>query len=347
MNVIFRADASPDIGGGHVTRCLTLADALIGQGWVCTFLSAPGSEDTVPALKQERYNLARSAIMDLSADVLVVDHYGLDAGFESDCRAWAKKIVVIDDLADRPHDCDLLMDQTLGRDPADYKAFVPPRCRILTGPDYALLRPQFAAARPAALARRGRQAGRVGRILVMLSTGDRDNVTGLVLAGLERPKGKFVVDVVMGAGAPHLQAVRQQAGESRHNVIVRAGVGDVAELMADADLCIGAGGTASWERCCMGLPTVVIEIADNQRKIIEGLDKAGAIFKAGWHRDLTAEIIAGHVQVLIDNPARIVAMGVVAATICEGKGAELLAAQIGNLLKNDGLENTAALSSRK
>src|SRR5262245_11850872 len=110
--VTFRCDASPAIGSGHIYRCMTFADELLARGWRCIFLSAPGSEDIVPALRDPKYGLARSAIEDLSCDLHVVDHYGLDREFESETRAWAKKILVIDDLAERKHDCDILMDQT-------------------------------------------------------------------------------------------------------------------------------------------------------------------------------------------------------------------------------------------
>src|SRR5262249_18815445 len=156
------------IGGGHIARCLALADELAERGHGCVFAVSAETAATMPSLAASGHDieaLSAGTTADLEPSLLaaswpqgcallVVHHYGRDARFESACCPWAERILVIDDLADRPHDCDLLLDSTLGRAPADYASLCPKTCRMLLGPAYALLRPEFAAARSESLARR-------------------------------------------------------------------------------------------------------------------------------------------------------------------------------------------------
>ena len=170
---VFRADASPTMGGGHVMRCLTLADALRDAGWSCAFATAAESSAMVPALARSGHATIDIASDDAGelgacvghADLLIVDHYGLGAVFEGRARDWAGQVLVIDDLPNRPHDCDLLLDQTAGRGAGDYAGMVPDHCRLLLGADHALLRPQFLSARgsPGCIAIANRPASHDGR----------------------------------------------------------------------------------------------------------------------------------------------------------------------------------------
>lgn len=337
---VFRADASPEIGGGHVQRCLALAGALARCGRRTAFASRPGTSATVPAVAASDHDLlfldgpedaepaAMAARWPAGCDLLVVDHYERDAGFETACRPWATNIMTIDDLADRPHDCDILLDQNLGRKPQDYDGLVPQGCARLLGPAYALLRPQFAERRAAALARRGDSAP-VRRILVGLGTTDPDNVTGIVLEGVRRSGVEADIDVVLGPNAPHLRAVRAQARKFPGRATVHAGVGDMAELMAGCDLAIGAGGSTSWERCCLGLPSLVVVTADNQRIIGRELARAGAADLLGRHEDVDAAAVASALANLVENPERRSAMAAAAAAVCDGRGASRVQAEIG------------------
>jgi UDP-2,4-diacetamido-2,4,6-trideoxy-beta-L-altropyranose hydrolase len=288
---VFRCDASAALGGGHVSRCLTLAQALRDHGWSCAFAVSAETTAAVPRLRR-----AADAILTLDvaaadeprrmadgfggeADLLVVDHYARDVAFETACRRWTRRILVIDDLADRRHDADLLLDQTLDRSPSDYAALVPPHCRVLAGSEYALLHPAFAANRPAALSRReGCVAPR--RILVAFGATDPGNATCLALRAIGASRLALEVDVILGAGAPHLEAVQAELTTMPHPTRLHIDVEaeTVAALMT-ADLAIGAGGTTSWERCCLGLPTVVLQTAANQRTIVRALvERRAAVF---------------------------------------------------------------------
>lgn len=327
---VFRFDATPAIGTGHATRCLTLADALESVGWRCLFAIRPETLATVP---RKAWLRERALILDedkatepsrISArftngyDLLVVDHYDRGADFETASRLWARRVLVIDDLADRGHDADLLLDPTLGRSLEDYRPLVPLTCRLRLGPRYALLRPQFVRRRPAALARR-RSPGPVRRIFVSLGGTDPADATSRVLDGLARADLGASIDVVMGQAAPHVARVRAKVARMP-GARVHVGVADIAALMAEADLAIGAAGTATWERCCLGLPTLVVVLADNQRGNAAALEAGGAARLLGDADRLTPEMVAKAVRALAeDAPAR-AAMAKAAADVCDGLG---------------------------
>lgn len=319
-SIIFRTDASIEIGTGHVMRCLTLANALAARGADCRFIcrAHPGnliefirekgyvayvlpvsgaeigdgsldisvSGESVPNLIHSNW-LGADQAKDADAcapilaaqrpDLLIVDHYALDARWERALAPHYRKLMVIDDLADRPHACDLILDQTFGRDAADYRPLVPADCSLLCGSQYALLRPEFAALRHYSLQRRARPALR--ELLITMGGVDKDNATGQVLQALRSCPlpADCRITVVMGATAPWLDEVRKQAQYMPWPTQVLLGVSDMAQLMADSDLAIGAAGATSWERCCLGLPTAMMVLADNQRYAAGLLEKAGAV----------------------------------------------------------------------
>jgi UDP-2,4-diacetamido-2,4,6-trideoxy-beta-L-altropyranose hydrolase len=328
---LFRCDASSKIGGGHAMRCLTLAEALEGEGWHSIFAFRTGSAATVPALAWHDHIAlapedgdapdAAACAARGPVDLAVVDHYGLDAGFEARCRAFARRIAAIDDLADRPHDCDVLLDQTLGRVEADYAGKVPPACRLLLGCDYALLRPDFANTRTAALARRTGAPGR--RVLLSFGASDPNGYAAAVADAIVRLDSALSVDVVADpAGHDACRAVAQ-AWPGRVTVHLR--VADMHRLMAAADIAVGAGGTTSWERCALGLPSIVVITADNQRLIARRLAQAGAATVVGdWRNADAAAIARAAVDLAADGP-RLAAMAAAAAALVDGKGARRVA----------------------
>ncbi|MGD1875918.1 MAG: UDP-2,4-diacetamido-2,4,6-trideoxy-beta-L-altropyranose hydrolase [Kiloniellaceae bacterium] len=347
MRAIFRADASSDLGSGHIMRCLTLADSLSGLGWNCGFAVAPGSTDAAPALARAGYETCtldgggggggdgeteslRRHWPD-GTDWLVVDHYARDRGFETACRPWAARIMVVDDLADRPHDCDILLDQALNRAPAAYSGLVPPGCRLLLGTRYALLRPEFAGLRTAALQRPRGQTAPL-RLLVSLGGTDPDNVTALALDGIERsglaldgtpdsaPENTVTVDVVVGAGCPWREEIAARVA-AMPGVRLHVGPNDLAAMMAQADLAIGAAGTSSWERCCLGLPTVMLVLADNQLENARQLSAARAVRLVDGAAGDLADAIAAALHDLDADREALQDLSTQAAALCDGLGA--------------------------
>ena len=332
---VFRADASPALGSGHVMRCLTLADALISQGWRIGFACSPETLATVAQLGQATVDIlildgavaqepAQLARHWAHADWLIVDHYQRDADFETTCRPWASHILVIDDLADRPHNADCLLDMTLGRDAADYARLVNGACQFLMGTDYALIRSQFAQARAASLSRR-QDTTAVQRLLISFGATDPVNATGFVLEALADSDCAFEIDIVLSSAAPYLDQIRVQAARLSQTTRMQIDVADMSGLMLQADLSIGACGTTAWERCILGLPTVAIVTGDDQRRIAMALQQSGAAHVCGWHADLDQAAVRAAVEQLCEHPDELNEMSARAAKVCDGRGAQRVA----------------------
>jgi len=362
MHIAFRADASLQIGTGHVMRCLTLADALAARGAKCQFLCRAHEGDLIDFIRSKGYvayalpmvpavdatsnepapnssstDIAHSRWLgstqaeDAEAcapilavqrpDWLIVDHYALDAHWEHALAPHYRQLMVIDDLADRPHACDLLLDQTFGRDAADYRPLVPAHCKLLCGSKYALLRPEFSALRPYSLQRREQPALR--KLMITMGGVDKDNVTGQVLQALRTCSlpADCRITVVMGATAPWLDEVRTQAQGMSWPTRVLVGVSNMAQLMADSDLAIGAAGATSWERCCLGLPSIVLALAENQRLIFSHLTLVNAAVAVNFINEKLELEISGLIE-KFREPGNLAKMGIIASTVTDGMGAK-------------------------
>jgi UDP-2,4-diacetamido-2,4,6-trideoxy-beta-L-altropyranose hydrolase len=358
MHIVFRTDASLQIGTGHVMRCLTLAHELRERGAQCSFICREHPGNLIDLILQRGF-LVRTLLYDrdwmvhentlshaswlgsdwqtdadeskigvgeTAIDWLIVDHYALNFRWEHAMRAHCHYIMVIDDLADRMHDCDLLLNQNFGSNLKDYDGLLKVETTALIGPQYALLRPEFSAFRSESLARRQNNP-RLHQLLVNMGGVDRDNVTGLVLTALQpcTLPVDFRVTVVMGLHAPWLTQVRAQAKQMPWRTEVLAGVDNMAQLMAESDLAIGAAGATSWERCCLGLPTIQIALAQNQVSIAQALSDAGVALM------LRVETIAQTLPRLIDtmNSAdKLCTSSVASSAVTQGNGAALVSDHI-------------------
>lgn len=248
---------------------------------------------------------------------LVVDHYALDKQWEMQMSPFVKKIMIIDDLADRPHDCDLVLDQNYTQSENRYNGLVPDTCIRLIGPRYTLLRPQFRKTRENL---RGRD-GKVQRILIFMGGADPGNVTCKVLRAIQMLNQPSIsIDVVIGASNTHANEV-EALTSNMSDTTCHFHVENMAELMANADLCIGAGGSTAWERCCLGLPSVVMILADNQKDIAEELEKEGVVVNLGWHEDVTEMDIKNAVENLLADSDKRKSMSLKGKEITDGMGA--------------------------
>ena len=219
-------------------------------------------------------------------DWLIVDHYGLDECWERQLRPAFQKLMVIDDLANRTHDCDLLLDQNyFVNGTTRYDELIPPSSLRLLGPKYALLRPEFAEARK----KLRPQIGEIQRIFVFFGGTDTDNLTGLTLESLSDPALEHLeVDVVIGINNPNKDKIEDQVAQ-RLRTKLHVQITNIASLMAQADLAIGAGGATTWERLSLHLPSIVVTIAENQHSFTEDLHEQGLIEWIGDGHSVTVE----------------------------------------------------------
>lgn len=335
MTVMIRVDASPLIGSGHVMRCLTLARMMRERGADCRFICAENEGNLVGRIRGEGFSVevipptltllsryeahlidetawrsdAESVVgvlrrMGVRPDWLIVDHYSLDARWEAIVRPWVQRVFVIDDLANRPHDCDLLLDQNLFEEMSTpgsgrYDEWVSTACVKRLGLEYLLLRPEFHEAK------RGlaRQSGAsLRRVLISFGSGD---FTGETMKSLEALAGEefssLEIDIILGPLQVDKEKILSRYSE-RSRWHFHQSPSSVAALMSRADLALGAGGTTSYERCFLGLPSLMISVADNQRELASRLDRLGVAVHLGWHRDVTTEVIREKVREMIRHP---------------------------------------------
>jgi UDP-2,4-diacetamido-2,4,6-trideoxy-beta-L-altropyranose hydrolase len=333
MNIVFRADASVDIGTGHIYRCLTLAEELKNRGADISFICREEKGGLIDFIRNKGYRVyclpvcidseeelrLTNAILKGKGKVfqwLVVDHYEIDIKWESLIRPLVKKIMVIDDLANRRHDCDLLLDQNYNKNVSRYNGLVPEHCIQLLGPEYALLRPQFREARE----NFKRENNEVKRVLVFMGGADPTNETGKVLKAAKLlNRDNIAVDVVIGASNPFRNEIKIMA-KQMSNVACYFDVNNMAEMMSFADISIGASGTSTWERCCIGLPSIVMVLAANQKEIAEELEREGVVVNLGWHEDVTEMDIGDAVQNLLADLDKRRNMGLKDKMMVDGNG---------------------------
>ncbi|CAM8380830.1 UDP-2,4-diacetamido-2,4,6-trideoxy-beta-L-altropyranose hydrolase [Candidatus Methylopumilus planktonicus] len=360
-NIAFRVDASDHIGTGHFMRCLTLAEMLKNRGNHIFFfsrnlplnlsnmldekgmtylpLNIKNEQSSIDELAHAAW-LGVSQLQDAEAtiqaldrtikqqkkcwDWLIVDHYALDTRWESVLRSNTKQLMVIDDLADRNHNCDFLLDQNYYLDSqVRYKKKVPMQCRLLLGPNFALLREEFKNLRRKIKIR----TGEIKKILVFFGGVDIYNYTGLAIKALAEMDVPFHVDVVIGEQHPCKNHIQNEC--VKYNFFCHVQTSHIAHFMAKADFGIGAGGTSSWERCCLALPSLVVAIADNQVQISKALDSIGACFYVEIKEKLTPEILKRKIVNLMNNPDQLSNTSKNAFAVTDGDGAFRVISEMG------------------
>lgn len=353
MNIAFRADASTGIGSGHVMRCLTLANKFRNAGFDVTFVSrnlnghlgvpivnqgfslkllAPVSSRDIVAdnewlsvpweidVEDTRLALGRKV------DWLIIDHYGIDSNWHVSARSFADSTMVIDDLADRSLSCDVVLDQTLQREPEDYFSLVDDETKFLCGSSYALVRNEFRDKRNASLIKKEKFSG-IRRILISFGGADVLNFSELTIRAILNCKLKFHlegVDVVLGHSSPYKQRLMALKSVAPFPINLIDYTENMASLMLDADIAIGAGGSSSWERCTVGLPTILCVVAENQRMIAEKLSAAGAAITVK-HSERFEFDLGEALEEIDANADYYRQMSASASLVCDGLGAERVA----------------------
>ena len=348
--IAIRVDSAPHIGTGHFVRCLTLANALKACGFEVFFFCRQVFSNQMDALKECGHNLELlpavkgnayipssndpfhaewlrvSATQDaedcLAASKahgkfqwLLVDHYALDYRWEEQVKAVTDNLLVIDDLADRRHCCDILVDQNLYTILDRYTNLVSCSCRCLLGPRYTILREEFIEARQQARPK----VGDVTKILVFLGGTDPDNITATVLQalGIITLPSDVMVDVIVGANNTWRSEIHSLCLTHGWNLHVE--VSDMAKFMIKADMAIGAAGTVTWERFLLGLPSIVLGIADNQRKLLQDCAAMGYIFAPKWDKSDPKSLGEKILSFILDEKGR-AAMSQACYNMVDGQG---------------------------
>jgi len=344
---IFRVDASQEIGTGHAMRCLALADVLRGVGVTVKFVTRSHLGDMNEYIRSKGFHVsllpssniedelsgydkwlgvkkeddARETIRLISGsevDWLVVDHYALDVEWENMLRPYVHRIMAIDDLANRVHDCDVLLDQNYINHQQRYDKLLPPEAIRLLGPEYALLRNEFGNYDQQI---RFKSRASINKIFVFFGGADLDNLTVTTLKALCRDSLNYLnIDVVVGLSNCHLTEV-QALADKKSNVQLHIQSENIAELMDNADLAFGAGGITTWERMAIGLPSIVVTVADNQVAFTKDLHSDGYIQWIG-HADQIAEAdIYSSLMNALKNEKRMHEQSLKGKGLVDGKGA--------------------------
>ena len=278
--VIIRTDASIRIGSGHVMRCLTIAHQLTKHGVDVRFMMKQLPGNLIDFVENQGF---RNVNLLEYADLYIIDHYSIDEVWEQKLRAFTKNIMVIDDLANRRHDCDLLLDQNVvPQFEKRYNGLVPVQCKKILGPCYLVMRDEFIKARQ----NKPTRTGKVENLLIFMGGTDSTNETIKILAALQKTKVTFNnIHVVVGESniyKDQIQLTCKQRGIHFH-----CQIDYMAELMLQVDFLIGAGGSTTWERCYVGLPSSSTIVAENQRITTEYAASLGVVMNIGWHEDVT------------------------------------------------------------
>ena len=349
MKAVFRVDSSNSIGAGHLMRCLALAKTLqdhnVQVSFVCREL--PGNfiklildmNFTVSALPQAKtkqtsftnknayssgVSKANDAIETIKVlgderpDWLIVDHYELDIEWEASLRAHCKSLMVIDDLANRQHDCDILLDQNYSIDNGcSYKSLVPLACRMLLGPDYALLRPEFQLLSQ----RKSIRNGTLKKILIFFTAGDDQGETLKAMRGVALFGRIEQVDVVVGNLNVDIPAIQIMCADKNWRLHIQ--IDYMSALIDEVDLVIGGSGSSNWERCALGVPALVVILAENQLAIAQALHNAGAVINLGRSTNIKSDDYVAALKAM--TPQLLTSLSEKSSQLVDGRGTQRLA----------------------
>lgn len=329
MKVVFRVDSGQHMGIGHVMRCLTLGEYLKNEGFEVFFITKnnlgfiqdqikeifplyiiDGGVDRVFSLEEKddySHWLGEDWALDLektnnilteisNVDLVVVDHYNLDAKYESGLNAY--HVMVIDDLMNRQHRCSILLDQNITADQDKYKSFSKKAdAQLLLGPAYALLREEFTDGHQKVVIK----SGDIKKILIFFGAFDPNGDCLKIIQSLNpEVLRKFEFTLILNSTHGSYLELSKIIQEY-NNIRILTFVENFAQLMLETDLFIGAGGTTSWERASLGVATALVAVSDNQIPNCEELAKKNICHYLGLSRSINLYKWQHFFNVIIPN----------------------------------------------
>jgi UDP-2,4-diacetamido-2,4,6-trideoxy-beta-L-altropyranose hydrolase len=297
--ILFRADSSNQIGFGHLSRCLVLAKYFKNKGWACYFAIDKKTNKSLDLLKKNTFKYflvegtlfcsLKKILQNQSFEIVVIDHYGIDNIYENKCSEFVNKVVVIEDIANRKHSCDILIDQNLGRKKKDYHKFVTKDCKLLLGSDYCLLRDEFLNKK---VSKKSNILPSSLKVFISFGASDFHDITSNVISIFLGLKLNFELIIVMGSISPNLNKIKKISSKNPDKIKLHVNSDNIRDLMENSDYAIGACGVTAWERCYMGLPTICIKTAENQNFIYKTLLRSQLIIDGGdWNNFSKKELL--------------------------------------------------------
>lgn len=333
-DIIFRVDSSRSLGAGHLMRCLTLAEAMKNRGARSHFVYQTLPDHLGRLIKERGYScteisgrhfdldrdaqLTLDSIHSTGADWVIIDHYLIDARWESCIKRAVERVIVIDDLANRHHQCDFLIDQNPIQFGKRYDELVAANTVQLLGTEYALIRPEFLELRSESLQRRAN--GSLKNLTISMGGIDDQNINLKVLEMLQATHHAtdLQINLVLGFYSPWLGEIEKFLAQSSLHVALYPHVHDMASLLMRSDLALGAAGGSAWERCCLGVPSIIMAIAENQKPGAIALGTSGA----ATHISSILEFPAALSEFLQDTSGhKLIKMSTAAAQLIDGHGA--------------------------
>ena len=346
-NLFIRVDSGLDIGLGHVMRCFALAEVIKNMNFNVYFISKEIEGNVIKNVENYGYKVFRidsKAIKSSKShwkmdavkttkiiqrfknekNLLLVDNYELSNMWETWLKLVVDKIIVIDDFLNRSHNCDLFIDQNLHTSKKERNKI---NCKKLLGPKYALLRKEFVKSRKIVKER----SGKINRILVSFGGSDEKNQTLKVLKAIKKlAEEKINVDVIVGEPNKNKTKIKRICAGMKNSTYYQQPK-NMAKIMNKADLAIGAGGIITWERCCLGLPSVVSIVSKNQEDMINAISKKGCLINLGRAERLTSEDYLSAIRNL--NPKKLIRMQKKCMGLVDGKGTIRVAKHISLIAK--------------
>ncbi|HLF07214.1 MAG TPA: UDP-2,4-diacetamido-2,4,6-trideoxy-beta-L-altropyranose hydrolase, partial [Thermoplasmata archaeon] len=330
-HILIRADAGPDVGGGHALRCLALAQEWRSRGGTAAFLISDGSLGLEGRLRSEGFDvktvaaaagspedaaLTAESVAAGSARWLILDGYRFGAEYQRVAVPEGVRLLCVDDSGrQRAHAADLLVDQNLGAERGEYPN-ARGSTRLLLGTRYAMLRREFVE--PAESARSG---GGPARVLVTLGSSDPTGSTiNMARALASLGPGSAQAKIAISSWNPGIEQVKLAIDDANIKIVLEVDPLNMAQLMRWADLALSAAGSTCWELCRCGLPSLLIAVAENQRPLAERLSRIGFAVDLGWHADIQEETIKRELVILLGDPERLRSMASVGQRLVDGQG---------------------------
>jgi UDP-2,4-diacetamido-2,4,6-trideoxy-beta-L-altropyranose hydrolase len=338
-NILFRVDASETLGKGHLSRCLNLANKLLNERNSIYFITntlSSSNSNLIRGFGFKHIEISKNSNdngLDETLEItkklgsvgsIVIDHYQIGFEWEKRVSFLIPRLVVIDDLANRAHHCHYLIDQTLGRLKSDYTKLVASDCKLLLGSEYSLISRDYTMLREKSIEKR-QHTDQLNKILVAFGGGDPSIALLKVSDDLALLEKKYTIYFVTRSTMDAKDELMAKLNNTHHDVKVFTDISDLSELVYMSDLSVGAGGISSYERCCLGLPTVLIKLADNQSGNASSLQSAGAVYYLGSICDIVRGAIAKAINNIMSNYDFWKSISDKSILVCDGQGVSNIA----------------------